>query len=190
VNRLGRGGWRGPSLHKSWACICLLILLCPTVTLSRTDRHPTRQQLIGAWRLVAIDYVGPKGTRVDPFYQADSTGIIIYDASGWMSVQIAAPHRQGWEVPASRLTPAVGENESALKVAAFDSYYAYFGTWKLDEKTATMTHHVASSVVPAENGVDYSQQVSLENGRLVFTTHSGSGAEEITRTKRWERIVP
>jgi len=27
---------------------------------------------------------------------SDSTGIIIYDSSGWMSVHIVAPQRRGW----------------------------------------------------------------------------------------------
>ena len=39
----------------------------------------TREGLIGVWRLVRIDYSGPHGSTVDPFYQAGSTGLLIYD---------------------------------------------------------------------------------------------------------------
>ena len=53
----------------------------------------TRSQLIGVWRLVRIDYAGPHGERTDPFYQAGSQGVLVYDAGGWMSCQIAAPGR-------------------------------------------------------------------------------------------------
>src|SRR5271168_353215 len=84
--------------------IGLCVPLHPAASADRGDpAHLARQDLIGAWRLLRIEYSGPHGPIVDPFYQSDSTGIIIYDSSGWMSMYIVAPHRQAWEVPASRL---------------------------------------------------------------------------------------
>jgi len=127
---------------------------------------------------------------VDPFYQADSTGIIIYDPTGWMSVHIVAPHRRAWEVPASRVSTAAAAQDAQLKAVAFDSYYAYFGTWVLDEKTSVVTHHVDSSLIPAEGGLDYAQKVALESGRLVFTTRSVDQGQERVRRKIWQRTVP
>ncbi len=148
----------------------------------------TRQELVGAWRLVGIEYSDRSGPLVDPFYQAGSTGIIIYDASGWMSVHIGAPHRKAWNVPESRLPPDAGAPDSALKAAAFDSYYAYFGTWDFDETKSVVTHHVKSSLIPAETGLDYPQKVTLENGHLIFTGHGGAPGRETTRIKIWERV--
>ncbi len=148
----------------------------------------TRQQLVGAWRLVGIEYSDRNGPIVDPFYQAGSTGIIIYDASGWMSVHIAAPHRKAWDVPESRLPPAAGAQDAALKAAAFDTYYAYFGRWDFDEAKSVVTHHVESSLIPAETGLDYAQKVTLDNGRLIFTGHGGAPGKQTTRIKIWERV--
>ncbi len=125
----------------------------------------------------------------DPFYQPDSTGIIIYEPSGWMSVHIGAPHRRSWEVPSSR-PPSAGARDSELKAAAFDTYYAYFGTWDLDERGGAVTHHVSSSLIPAENGRNYTQKVALEGGRLTFTTQSGENGEQVVRRKVWERAAP
>jgi len=151
--------------------------------------HPARWQLIGAWRLVAIEYAGPSGETVDPFYQAGSTGIIIYDRSGWMSVQIAAPNRRAWEVPAVRV-PRAAAGEEQLKAEAFDTYYSYFGTWTYDAATAVVAHHVAASNIPAETGSSYSQTASFEEKRLVLTTHSGPPGRVITRRKVWEKLTP
>jgi hypothetical protein len=82
--------------------ICILTSVCDVGARDPGDGPiAARQQLIGAWRLVSIDLSGPSGPIVDPFYQADSVGIIVYDSSGWMSVQIASPHRQAFEVPTS-----------------------------------------------------------------------------------------
>lgn len=151
--------------------------------------HIKREQLIGAWRLVSMDYRGPDNASVDPFYQPDSTGLIIYDASGWMSVHIAGPHRQAWKVPASRPPTTDSPQDSALKAAAFDSYYAYFGTWDLDERQSVVTHQVVTALLPAEQGQSYSQQVALENGRLIFTNRSGAQGRQTVRHKIWERLA-
>jgi len=150
--------------------------------------HLARRDLIGAWRLVRIEYSGPHGSIADPFYQADSTGIIIYDSSGWMSVHIVAPHRRGWEVPAARSSSIAMSQDTRLKAAAFDTYYSYSGTWDFDEATSVITHHVKSSLIPAETGLNYAQQATLESGRLVFTVRSGSKGEETVRRKIWERV--
>jgi len=169
--------------------ICACALLCQASFGGGRAPQLTRQQLIGAWRLVSIDCTGPSGPMVDPFYQADSIGIIIYDSSGWMSVQIAAPHRRPVEVPESRLSASAAAQDVGLKAAAFDTYYAYFGTWEFDAANSMVTHHVESSLISSETGVDYEQKVSLAKGRLIFTTRSGKKGEEIIRRKVWERIA-
>jgi hypothetical protein len=148
----------------------------------------TREELIGAWHLVRIEYSGPHGSTVDPFYQEGSTGLLIYDASGWMSVRIAAPGRRGFEVPSARQAADDNAALAALKVSAFDSYYAYDGTWDFHPETAELVHHVVSSLLPAENGVTYTQSVSIEGGRLVFYNRSVDKGQPTERRKIWERI--
>jgi hypothetical protein len=170
--------------------IALVIALgCASLVRAAEGGHMRRDQLIGAWRLVSMDYRGPDNASVDPFYQPDSTGLIIYDASGWMSVHIAGPHRQAWKVPASRLPTTDTPQDGALKAAAFDSYYAYFGTWDLDEGQSVVTHHVITALLPAEDGQSYAQQVALENGRLIFTTRTGPEGRQTVRHKIWERLT-
>lgn len=157
-----------------------------TATVASTPT--TRQQLVGAWRLVSIDVSGPEGSLPDPFYQPDSTGLIVYDVSGWMSVHIAGPRRRPWKSPADR---KVGnrEQDASLKAAAFDTYYAYFGTWSLDEATAVVTHHVSASLIPAETGAHYAQTVHIDSGgRLTLTSTDTIGGEPVVRKKVWERV--
>ena len=76
---------------------------------------------------------------------------------------------------------------AASKVLAFDSYYAYHGTWDFNAKTAEVAHHVTSSLLAAENGTTYTQKVSLEAGRLIFTNRHGAPGAETVRRKIWER---
>jgi lipocalin-like protein len=168
---------------KVHALVLALLVACAAAP-GASSPPVRRGDLVGAWRLIGMTYSGPDG-HTDPFYQADSSGLIMYDASGWMSVQIGAPHRPRWEVAAGRLASAGGE--APLKAAAFDGYYAYYGTWDFDERSSVVTHHVASALLPAETGLDYSQSVMLDRGRLVFTTRTRGPGGEVVRTKTWER---
>jgi hypothetical protein len=104
-----------------------------------------------------------------------------------MSVQITAQNRRRWEVPAVRV-PRPVEDDAALKAEAFDTYYSYYGTWDYDAATGVVTHHVKSSVIPAETDLDYAQTVTLEGGRLIFTVRSGDPGTETVRKKIWERL--
>ena len=181
--------------RRASGCIAILLLsLCLRSSPGEagpqngTRSQGVRQQLIGAWRLAAIEYSGPHGETVDPYYQEGSSGIIIYDSSGWMSVQITAQNRRKWEVPAVRVPRPEGEEDAALKAEAFDTYYSYYGTWDYDAATSVVTHHVKSSIIPAETGLDDAQTVTLEGGRLIFTVRSGSPGTETVRKKVWERL--
>jgi len=179
--------WRVDIDHMRCTSLLLTLfaVLCQAATPPAT-LHPTRQQLIGAWRLVRIEVAGAKGPITDPFYQANSSGLLIYDPSGWMSVQISAPHRVGWPVPAARSADPPAQ-DGPLKAAAFDTYYAYFATWTLDEAASVVTHHVASSLLPAEDGLDYAQTIVLEDDRLIFRGQDVINGERAVRTKVWER---
>jgi hypothetical protein len=175
-------------------CIAISLLWLSCLRSSPCEAGPhdrrsqaARQQFIGAWRLAAIEYTGPQGETVDPYYQPGSSGIIIYDSSGWMSVQITAQNRRQWGVPAVRVPRPPGE-DAALKAEAFDTYYSYYGTWDYDAATSVMTHHVKSSIIPAETGMDYAQTITLEGGRLTFTVRSGRPGAETVRKKVWERL--
>jgi hypothetical protein len=150
--------------------------------------HATRQELIGAWRLVSIQILGPKGPMPDPFYNADSSGMLVYDASGWMSVQIAGQPRPAMDAAASRPTPTDTAETARLKAAVLDTYYAYFGTWEFDEASSTVTHHIKSSLIPGESGKSYSQTVSLDGGELIFTIRHEKAGGAIVQKKVWKRI--
>ena len=177
-------------------CIAVLLLWLSCLRTSPCEAGPhdgrrdeaARRQLIGAWRLAAIEYLGPHGETVDPYYQAGSSGIIIYDSSGWMSVQITAQDRQKWEQSAVRVPRPVRKEDAALKADAFDTYYSYFGTWDYDAATSVVTHHVKSSLIPAETGLDYAQTITLEGGQLIFTVRSGGPGTETLRRKVWVRL--
>lgn len=172
----------------------LLVLACCLSLGIAAPRPPDRAaaairgQLIGAWRLVSIEYEGDHGREPDPYYGPDCTGLLVYDARGWMSVQIVSAHRASVEVPEDRLTAPLTPESAAARAHAFDSYYAYFGRWRYDAQRGSVIHEVSASLIPEEQGISYSQQVSLEDGRLILTNRGAGRSGLPLRRKIWARV--
>ncbi len=148
----------------------------------------TRQLIIGAWRLVNIDYSGPNGALADPVFGPKPQGIIIYDQSGWMSVQIVTANRPAIPRPATRTSHVVTPDDAKLAAAAFDTYYAYFGSWDYNPETSVITHHLHSSLLPYETGLEYRREVTFDGTNLKLTARSKEGREQRQRTLVWTRI--
>ena len=110
----------------------MLLLSCVSLFSAEPRQDKVGKKLIGAWRLVSVE-----GTDATFHFAYDHpTGIITYDRSGWMSVQIDV---KGARKPFVN-GPAFGTAEE--KAAAFDNYIAYYGTYTLDLKAGTITHHL------------------------------------------------
>jgi hypothetical protein len=173
-----------------WLSLLMICFDVPTqlYASARGTAHSTREDLIGAWRLQSIQLIGSDGPMSDPFYNEGSTGILIYDPSGWMSVQIAGQRRSSVDVPASRPLQNNTPEEARRKAQALDTYYAYFATWEFDEATSTVTHHIVSSLFPTEAGVSYSQKAILDGDLLTFTTQREFAGGTVIQKKVWQRI--
>jgi hypothetical protein len=148
----------------------------------------TKQVIVGAWRLVGIDYSGPNGALTDPVFGPNPQGIIIYDQSGWMSVQIVTANRPVIAKPVMRTSRVVTPDDAKLAAAAFDSYYAYFGTWDYNADTSVITHHLNSSLLPYETGLDHSREVTFDGVHLGLIARSQESGEERHRTLVWTRV--
>ncbi len=149
----------------------------------------TQQDLIGAWRLAGIEVEGPAGREVDPFYGTGSRGLVIYDASGWFSVQIEGSGRPTLQVPSVRPAPDQSESTAQLKAAVLDSYYAYYGTWSFDQVTSTVTHHAKGALYPGEDEATYAQHVEIVGRRMIFSRTQNVAGHVTVQTKRWERLT-
>ncbi len=155
----------------------------------RAVAAPGVDELLGSWKLVGIDFTGPKGPLPDPVFGPDPHGLIIYDRTGWVSVQIYSAGRPKLSQPASRTSGAVPtEEEARIKAAAMDTYYAYFGTWKFDAAASTITHHIQNSLLPYEIGRDLKRDVKLDGNHLSLTVEIKAENETCRRVLRWERI--
>lgn len=128
------------------------------------------ERLTGAWRLV--DFSGDEyamRTRGE-----NSTGMVIYDATGVMSLQI---------MPDTTLRPAFAAKEPTQQEAmtAFTGYQAYFGTYSVDPKAKTVTHHLEGNLNPGQIDNRTRQYEFVGEDKLVLRVN--------TRTLTWQRIA-
>ena len=126
------------------------------------------KRLHGAWR-----YVGSMSDgKPTPGRGANPKGIIYYDPSGHMSVQVAPDKERG----KAGSVPTPDEAQAALT-----GYIAYFGTYTVDEQAATVTHHRHASVQPGDVA-DLVRGYELVGDRLILRP-PGTTYEVV-----WERI--
>jgi|GEM_PF-1628042 len=77
------------------------------VTLKASPVALNRGVFVGAWKLIQTDYTGSKGNMKDPKFDLRSEGLIVYGASGWMSVQILTLGRPVIPLPPSARTAII-----------------------------------------------------------------------------------
>jgi hypothetical protein len=127
------------------------------------------KQLIGTWRLV--DIVDEKGKQTRG---PNPTGYIHYDPSGIMSVQI----QPDWERPKF----SFGKSTPEQAKAALEGYTAYFGTYLVDEQTATVTHRRTGNINPGDMG-DFVRKVEFRDNRLILRSL------DTNNLNTWERVT-
>jgi hypothetical protein len=153
-------------------CVPLLALVLALTVVTEARSQPVQsevaQRFVGIWRYV--------GTWIDgkprPNRGANPKGYIFYAASGEMAAQIA-PDRVN---PMAGATPTAEEAKAALA-----DYVSYFGTWSLDERAGTVTHHRVASVQPGAL-TDYVRTYEFKGDRLIL--RPVGTAQDVV----WERV--
>jgi len=170
--------------------VCLGLRTPPSCAQKSTlARGPaTAEALAGSWRLVSVETVRPNGEIIYPFYGKHPQGLLIYDRSGWMSVQIVSDPAP--TVPAESSREKFAQAAAAEKAAAMDAFYGYYGTWTIDDAGATVTHHIKQSLYPGERDSEAVRQLSLEANRLTLVAKTHEMGEDHQRKLTWERIEP
>jgi hypothetical protein len=165
----------------------LFILSCLASTSAPPHPDELAKKFVGAWRLVSVEG-NPPGRRV---VFDRPTGLLLYDPSGRMSVQIVVrADRKPFAPYAKGLLSATLEE----KAAAFDGYAAYFGTYTVDAKAGTVTHHLEDNLVPGRRGTENVRWFEFqgENRLALVPIEDGKGGvlprRDATFKLLWERI--
>jgi hypothetical protein len=135
-------------------------------------------QLVGAWRLVAMEYRYSDGRMRYP-YGREAVGYIIYTADGRMSATLMAGDRAPFDTEYPR-----GEGREA-KAAAFESYLSYAGRYEFPGDR--VIHHVEVALIPDWVGTTLVRLARFEGERLILSTEPDARGRVTVIT--WERVA-
>jgi hypothetical protein len=141
-----------------------------------------KQQLIGTWRMAAYTAERDDGDAIYPLGQ-DLQGYIMYAADGHMSVNLMKPGRPKFS------SGDIMRSTAEERAAAAEGYFAYAGTYEIDEAKKMVVHHVEYSLYPNWVGMDQHRLVILEGNRLELRSPKPVvvSGEQRTLRVRWER---
>jgi hypothetical protein len=148
-----------------------------------------RDQLIGTWSLVSrVSTLADGSVLPDPLLGAAPKGVLIYDRSGHISVQLSRQGRTVEMIPdeCAEAAKVRGTDDTAQQLLGYD---AYFGTFTVDEKAGMVTHHLEIALFPGDVGKSIQRNFSISGDKLTYkfntTTRDGRA---VTRTLVWERM--
>jgi lipocalin-like protein len=121
----------------------------------------TQDSLIGTWRLISWEFRDAEGYVSYPMGR-DASGYLTYTPDGYMWATVMNPHRPAFASQDMR------KGTTEEKVAAFDTYTSYFGTYEV--RRDTIIHHVRSCLYPNWVGGDQERFVTWEGTRLRLST--------------------
>ena len=163
MNAVGIESGKGPAK-------ALKLVTRPATKASRKDVGKAPQRLLGTWRLVAFTRNG----QPHPVYGREPSGMIRYDASGNMAVQIM-PERSSPQSDVAEPTPGTA--------SAIPGYIAYFGGYRVDERAKTVVHDRIGNLTPGEPRTVVRHYAFLSDDRLALTL-----GEDATAQVLWQRV--
>jgi hypothetical protein len=140
-----------------------LLMLSPRPAALAVDS--LREKVIGTWKLIAWESLRPNGEIVNVWMGLHPTGVIMYQPNGYMAVQVMADPRPTFAENPAATPPSQDELRNA-----FFGYYAYWGTYTINDAGDGVVHNVQASERPAEVGLKYARSVSINGTNLVITT--------------------
>jgi hypothetical protein len=122
-----------------------------------STRTRLRRRLVGRWRLLSYTAQSDGGPAVYPL-GASAKGVLDYTRQGQVSVHI------------------MGER-----------YFAYYGYYTVDEKAATVTHHLELCSERSLAGASNLRHIALEGARLVLSGSMSLDGKPHAIRVVWER---
>ena len=158
-----------------------LLLLTSLAAILVSGQSPKiSDEFIGVWNLISFERRTAAGEVTYPM-GAKPVGRLTYDALGRMSAQIMRPDRPKFQSASS------GRGSAEEKIAAFDGFIAYYGTYVVNEKDHSVIHHVEASLYPNWVGSDQRRLYKFSEGKLILRAINGSGGPGAESRLVWER---
>jgi Lipocalin-like domain len=159
------------------AALAIAILFVNPANFESFAQSPAQgaNALIGTWKVVEFADLDKSG-KWQYWFGEHPRGYFVYDETGHVHIQIM-------KVPSLAPFPEANSDDGKLPsaehaLAAYNAYFAYFGTYTVDAKKSVVTHHVEGSLAPDYTGTDQPRPFKLTGDRL-----------EISDGRTWRRVL-
>lgn len=170
-------------MHAAARTLRLSLFLVALATSLGASAMMEADKFVGAWRLLSTTYTLEDGTPTESPYGPQPQGILMYDAQGVMAAQLSQSGRKPFAV-----NDRFAGTPEELK-AAFETYQAYTGTYKVDEKEHVVTHTVTQALLPNWVGTEQRRFYKFQDGKLTLRTPPILiGGKRIVGLLVWEKI--
>src|SRR5262250_1108471 len=138
-----------------------------------------KEQLVGTWLVATVDNIRSDGSRFQSL-GPNPKGIMMFDANGWFSFQLAQPGRPKFASD-NRLQGTAEENKATVQGS-----FSYYGHYSVDEVDRVLHLYIESSSYPNFDGIDNKRIITslLEDK---FTWYSPAGSIGTTAEVVWKR---
>src|SRR6266446_2894371 len=145
------------------AAVGALFIGSQAVAQAPTQNGPLRERAVGTWKLISWETVRSNGQAVDIIMGPHPIGLIMYQPNGYMAVQVMHDPRPTFE---KNYLTATGDEFRQVYLG----YYAYWGTYTINEADNTVEHNLQNSLHPEEVGRKYKRSLLFDGTKLVLTT--------------------
>ena len=146
------------------------------------DKQNIQDNFLGAWRLISYESLDAAGNTTYPFGR-HVNGLLMYDGSGMMSVQIIRGDRPDFP------TEDMFRADPDMLKAAFEGLNTYFGTFEIDASRNIVTHHLQGASLPNRTGSQQIREYEFCGNRLSLRTPSRlMDGKMLTGLLVWEKI--
>jgi hypothetical protein len=127
----------------------------------------TGNPFLGTWKLVSWENSGPDGVVTYPFGKS-AVGYLLYTEDGFMAAEIMDPDRRQTDA-SFPVEPAFAQTlPDEDRLAAYNTYLSYCGTYSYSLENGTITHHVKAGLIPSWAGNDQFRHFEFQDGRLIL----------------------
>lgn len=146
---------------------------------SAIARQSIKQQFVGTWTLVSIQYVHPDGSKIEPF-GPNAKGILVFDGTRF-ATQVMAANRPKF----ASNNRMVGTSEEYKAIS--QGVVAYFGGYTVDETDRIVTLHIDRSSFPNWEGTDQKRKFEFVGDELRYTAASSTANPAEAAVLVWKR---
>ncbi|MES2626543.1 MAG: lipocalin-like domain-containing protein [Pseudomonadota bacterium] len=147
-----------------------------------TTQQMDADKFRGVWRLRSYEFQDEEGSASYPFGQ-NPRGLLMYDRSGMMSVQIIRHDR-----PLFPSEDMFGAAPDTVK-AAFEGLNTYYGTFAVDESSHVVVHHVEGASMPNRTGSMQIRHYEFSRNELILKAPARLlDGKMLTGVLVWERV--